>query len=83
MSDAWSHPAVSYSNILYFELKNTCRTRGGRGSGVQAKIVAQADRVYISVVQAYKLKSWPRRTECILAWFRRTVKLTPFYLLLE
>jgi hypothetical protein len=28
------------------------------------------------VVQVYKLKSWPRRTECKLAWFRWTVKRT-------
>jgi hypothetical protein len=34
------------------EVSGRCRARGGRGSGGQAKILPEADRVLITVVQA-------------------------------
>ena len=34
-----------------------------------------------TMVQAYKIRSWLRRTECKLAWFGRTAAVIRFYLL--
>jgi hypothetical protein len=38
--------------ILVWGMIDWCRARGGRGSGGQAKIVGEAARVLITVVQA-------------------------------